>query len=180
MWFQGRERHEGELAEVRRRLPETHFFVPMWARPAVTSAGLLPAERTYYCDMVPPIFDCPDFSFDLTGEIPSVSTVTQMAIMVALYMGCSPVYLIGMDHSWLATPAGLEHFYAPMTPDELSRATSEPPRQTYRELLEYVTWVWDGHANLRSVAERAGRSVVNASEGGFLDVYERVDFESLF
>ena len=39
------------------------------------------------------------FQTDITKKIKSFNSVTVVALSIAYYMGCNPVYIVGMDHS---------------------------------------------------------------------------------
>jgi hypothetical protein len=111
-------------------------------------------------------------SIDLSRTIPGCQTTAHMAIVVALYLGCSPIYLIGLDHDWLAQPVVATHFYASSAEDDLSMFS-------YKQIMESMLRVWTTHEWIKDVASKLGVVIYNATDGGFLDVFERADYESI-
>jgi hypothetical protein len=118
---------------------------------------------------------------DLADVVPAVINVPLLAIMVAMYAGCSPIYLMGLDHDWMATGGRLGHFFAGPTienhPSE-TKANHAPPR--YRWLLETQLDLWRSYEALDAVARRTGTRILNATDGGFLDVFPRASYAELF
>ena len=87
-----------------------------------------------------------------------MQTVVQLAIMVAMYMGCSPIYLIGLDHDWLSQ-GGKDHFYS----DEADAGqTNGAGNWTYLTLMEAVTTMWKYYGTISRVAQAEGIKIVNS------------------
>lgn len=171
-----------EFEQMRSRLPETLFFAPLIARNTILKNTLLPERSTFYCSLNGNLADYKHFELDLTAPLPGVQTVSLLAIMVALYAGCDPVYLIGMDHDFLASPKTQTHF----SPDYESAAARAGADQylftswSYLNLTNAVAQMFRGYYNLHSVARSRGQHIFNATHGGFLDVFPRRDFAALF
>ena len=180
LWFEENALLEEEIASMRAVATTGDFFLPTWGKAAAEARGLFPHDRAFYCKFYDSMETAEGFEFDLTGPIPAVQSVSQFAILVALYMGCNPIYLIGMDHDWLSSPSvAITHFY---DPDENAPNTGDSVDhgQTYGQNLEAVAKLWRGYGNLRRVATDNGRQIINATDGGFLDVFERAPYDSLF
>lgn len=92
-------------------------------------------------------------------------TVTNAAIDIALYMGFKKIYLIGVDHNY----NGKRHFAE--TEDDRKR---KAPTQAHLDLTT------DGYKESAKNAARHNASIYNATRGGSLEVFPRVEFESLF
>jgi len=60
------------------------------------------AERDNYKDYIP------DFSFEATEGFHIGETVTHLNIQIALYLGCNPIYIIGMDGEY-KVPSSVVH-----------------------------------------------------------------------
>ena len=91
-------------------------------------------------------------------------------------MGFSKIYLIGVDHKYSieVTPdghikrnAGVEDYF-----DKKQNGCFANPPQTYRSTMAYQA--------ARKYADDHGIKIYNATRGGELEVFERVDFDSLF
>lgn len=123
----------------------------------------------------------PAFSKDPTRLLWIGGTVTYICMQLAYYMGFEEVILLGMDHSyakphdlivrgndWTSQSDDPNHFH----PDYFGVGYRWHDPRTERMEKAY--------AKARKVYERAGRRIVNASVGGKLEVFDRVDYGSLF
>ncbi len=177
------EKYESFLAEfeqIRKRLSTCSFFLPLSFWRTFTRHRLLPAERCFYSCLRGNMAFQKRFTVDLTRPVPGGQTVALFAILISLYMGCNPIYLVGMDHDFLATPKAPTHFSDAY---EASVAGSEVPRfstWTYLRLVQAVTRMFEGYVNIKRVADSRGQCILNATPGGFLDVFPRVQYECLF
>ncbi len=179
-YFNGSGVWNSEFAGLRRVASTSVFFVPLNARSVIQSQGWLPEDRTFYCAMYGNMARVKNFSYDLTQPIPGCQTVSLFSIMIALYMGCNPIYLVGMDHDFLATPSKPTHFYEGNDLPENSPEVDTFSTWSYDKLMAAVLDMWGGYRNLKRMAASQGQYIYNATAGGFLDVFPRVNFESLF
>jgi hypothetical protein len=171
IYFNGSDAARDDFREINSRVPSSTYFVPHKAREVIEREALLPLERTYYVALAGNLAHDPSWTPDFTLVQPDVRTVVQLAIMGAMFMGCSPVYLLGMDHDWLAHAGQHCTFY---TGDE-----AEKHDWKYGDLMEAVLIMWRGYESIRRVADASGVRIINATRGGFLDVFERADYEGL-
>jgi len=118
--------------------------------------------------------------YDITQKIPGVQSVPIMAIMIAMYMGCREIYILGveLDEIWCGE---YKHFYD----NEILRndlAVNEDGRliTPLTEMFRIYHNLWQQFGILRSIAEANNIEILNATQGGKLDVYRRVKFEDLF
>lgn len=123
----------------------------------------------------------PGFSLDLTQKAEVTGTVTYIALQVAYYMGFSEVYMIGYDHYYKVPPKeemvnGVQiiskiddenHFHK----DYFGKGKSWHDPKVFR--------MEEGYKKARAVFEEDGRKIYNATVGGHLEVFERVDYNSL-
>ena len=107
-------------------------------------------------------------------------SVSQLCIMAAMYMGCSQIYLLGLDHDWLSHKGENSHFYNGHGGLE-KNADFKPQLSdwSYKFLMECQLTLWRGYEKLKEMADLRGISIINATNGGFLDVFERVDYRTL-
>lgn len=125
--------------------------------------------------------DWPHFGKNAARELWCGGTVSYLALQLAYYMGFQEIYLVGFDHHyqvpkdlkkdgirWTSTSADPNHFH----PDYFGKGFRwHDPRTDKMEL---------GFKQARRAFEAAGRRVCNATVGGNLEVFERVDFAQLF
>jgi hypothetical protein len=173
--------------ELRQRVWNSTFFVPIYyhgpldTRGLIEREGILGSASVFYVALDQPHSRERSFEVDLTGFVHSVWNVVQLNILVALFMGCSPIVLLGLDHDWLASRSETNHFY---TKDILRWTLNRRPPQyqdrSYRALMERQLQLWHHYETLAMIAAQRGITIMNATAGGFLDVYPRVDFETLF
>ncbi len=169
------------FGNVRRKLKTTTCFVPVAGRPAIQKYGLLNGMKVQYVKFFGSLGEKGNVKdIDLTRPIPGVQTVAQMAIELALYMGCSPIYLLGFDHDWLAKRGPDRHFYQGKTLKNHPKAHGDLDKFSYKEDLEAALTLWEGYGNLLAIAKRQKISIINVTDGGYLDVFPRADYQKLF
>ena len=127
--------------------------------------------------------DFEKFDIDLTSLAPNPQSVSIMALEIALYMGFKTIYLIGTEHDCLVTKR-YTHFY------EYSESIVSQGNQyenAQGELggpfdleLESTYNLWRQYKKIKQIAERNGAKIYNATKGGILDIFERVEFDTLF
>lgn len=115
-----------------------------------------------------------EFSEDVSQGIIQGNTVTYVAMQLAYHMGFSRVALIGADHSFsaqgkpnseaVAAKVDADHF----DPNYFSGVKWNLPDLNGSER---------SYLRARQQFERAGRQLVNATEGGKLEVFERQSLE---
>ncbi len=179
LFFDGSDGSRAFFEGLTERVGESEFFVPVQGRAVVEDQHLLPPDRTRYLAIDAYLPGSTIDRIDLTQLIPSPPTVLQTSIMAAIYMGCSPIYLLGADHSWLADADKDAHFYEGKTLAQQKALSDSEHRSSYLATIRYAERVWQGHEAIRDAARRAGVVVLNATAGGFLDVYPRVRYESV-
>lgn len=150
---------EGRADELSNLSGTTKLF------PANLAYVLEPDDNTIYFDHRPRAShpDGYDFSFDADANTFIGGTVAFTCMQLAAYLGYQEIYLIGVDAddsspTDAALPGDRRVNEVDMRPDDLLAAYAEARRAT----------------------ESRGVSIVNASAGGKLEVFRRVDFEMLF
>jgi len=125
----------------------------------------------------------PEFSEDLVRGIHDAGTVTYVNLQLALYMGFKEIYLIGVDHNY--------HIEKTIqTQDEdilISDYEVDPnhfsPNYTpkgHKMAVPRVSIMESAYYKARKVAESQGVNIYDATKGGHLRVYQKVDYDSLF
>lgn len=115
------------------------------------------------------------FSEDITKQIYMKGSVTYTNFQLAMYMGYTQIYLLGMDNSYAYVMGkdgkkvkennmGTSHFYQDENPSHIY-AEKEAMDNAFLAAKEYA----DSH----------GVKIYNATRGGHLEVFERVDRKSV-
>jgi hypothetical protein len=165
------------FADLRGHVRQTTYLLPLSARKIVAEQGLVPGPSIHYASFQGAMDRCRTRRVDLSGHVPGVTSVAQFAIMSAIYMGCSPIYLMGLDHDWLARREQEGHFYPGKTIEGHPAAHGDLARIPYKHDLIDVLRLWEGYERLRIIANAHQCEILNATEGGFLDVFPRVRYE---
>ncbi|WP_319470282.1 6-hydroxymethylpterin diphosphokinase MptE-like protein [uncultured Pseudodesulfovibrio sp.] len=117
----------------------------------------------------------PKFSADADEVVYWGSTVTYLAMQLAYYMGCDPIYLIGVDFDYVVPD------YAD-GPDITSREADQnhfhpdyfgPGKRWHHPRLDLVE---KAYIESRRFIEGNGRRIYNAGVGGKLTIFERVNY----
>ena len=137
-------------------------------------------DKGYY-HSTSPYFSIPRFSCDANDKLYCGQSVTMINLQLAAYLGFSEVYLIGMDHSYVIPTD------ATVTGEEIL-SNSEDPNHFHPEYFgkgkkwhdPHIDRVERTYSYIKIVYESKGIVLKNATVGGSLEVFERVDYYSLF
>lgn len=115
---------------------------------------------------------------DLSKSIPRVQSVSVMCLMLAMYLGFRTIYLLGTDHDQFKT-GEYTYFYEPSVlrgKDPDVNADGKVVSKRYDE-FQALARLWRQYRTMREIAERHGLKIWNATAGGELDEFPRVDLE---
>ncbi len=106
-------------------------------------------------------------------------TVIYSAILLAVNKGFKKIYLLGCDHDYLYSKKRLEgnRFYSDK--DGIDDKIHLEAFDSERWYFEYYMR-WKQYRLMRDHLSKYGIEIINATEGGHLDVFPRVKYESLF
>ena len=156
----------------------TRLFMPTGGAATFASAALGPLIDLHFVhyDGARGI----DRPIDFTQGVPPFGqNVVIVALMLALYLGCDPIYLVGCDHDFMKTRREeyegmrVAHFY----PGSVNAASEHLSWDQWSAAMQRMVFEYE---QLRAYAARWGFHVFNATRGGALEVFPRVDYESLF
>ena len=178
-FFDGSEPSLKLLADVREQVKHSEFIAPYSAARDIVDQGWLDANRTRFIALAGNLRSARLRRVDLCRAVPNVMNCMQLSVMLALYAGCSEIYLLGADHDFLAHQGTHRHFYAGQTLAGHQVANDDYGRYRYLEMIRIVTDVWLGYGALRRYADGRGVKILNSTDGGFLDVFPRQRFEDV-
>lgn len=174
----------GEIAELQVALPETTFFFPVHYR----LRGVLPstANTYWYRQLVPHLADLPwsMFSGVATRGLYGVYTVTIAAMQLAVHLGFNPIYLIGCDTSYSVPLSVLRD---ESNPDALV-STSDDDMNHFDARYFGAGRKWHEphvdrmvlhYEHARAACDALGVEVYNATLGGELEVFPRINYRDL-
>lgn len=107
---------------------------------------------------------CYDFSEDISRVSYAGYTITYICMQIAVYMGFQEIYLLGVDCNY-SRGSRNNHFMKEDKPDHMNHNED-------KMLLAYQS--------AKQYADEHDIKIYNATRGGMLEVFERVDFDSLF
>lgn len=114
------------------------------------------------------------FSSDCAKQVYIGYTVTYAMLQLAVYMGFKTIYLLGMDHQY--------------SREIINGEVVETDVKNYSDLLQedqVIAFNLNDQTTLayhaaKKYADAHGIKIYNATRGGKLELFERVDFDSIF
>ena len=105
-------------------------------------------------------------------------TVAFGAIMLAAYMGCNEIYLLGCDYNYMRdlTGAKNQHFYPDSKTIQGRENISEKGLESF---FESSYWLWKRYRLVSEALRKRGVNIYNSSPDSSLDMFPKVSFESL-
>lgn len=117
----------------------------------------------------------PKFSHDCSEIVYAMGTVTYILFQLAVYMGFRELYIIGCDN----------RYHREIKADGTIITHNEVPNQYAGKEVNTKeagnTWEMNiAYDAAKKYADEHGIKIYNATRGGYLETFERVDFDSLF
>lgn len=120
----------------------------------------------------------PKFAGDVSGRVWEGATVTYVALQLAFHMGFQKAILIGVDHNF--TTQGPANATVVSEGDDPNHFNPGYFGKGFRWQLPDLDTSERAYRMALEAYRRAGRQVVDATVGGKLQVFPKVDYESLF
>ncbi len=136
---------------------------------------LQPDEEMYFLHTS---YTGPKFARDITKRLWEGATVTNVALQVAYYLGFSQAILIGVDHSF--TTKGKPNTTVVSEGDDPNHFHPAYFGKGFRWQLPDLDTSEVGYHMARQAYEQDGRQVLDATVGGQLTVFPKVDYQALF
>ncbi len=149
-------------------------FLAWRARRFFNASSALPSLPTFLYTT----YDGPKFARDARGRIWEGATVTNVALQLAYHMGFQQVILIGVDHSYASK--GKANQTVVSEGDDPNHFSAGYFGKGFRWQLPDLDMSEVGYHMARDAYERDGRQVLDATIGGKLTVFPKVDYDSLF
>jgi hypothetical protein len=158
------------------RIKSTYLLPLMNGRSFIEKNNLLTNGDKYYF-----LTYGDDGSGDFSKKIRGFQSVATFALANAVNMGCSPIYLIGYDHDFLANRGIAQHFYqGAIIKDHWSNTLRLDQFSSYYAEMKSVMRLWDDYYFIKKLADSRGIKIYNATENSYLDIFDRVNFDDIF
>ena len=116
-------------------------------------------------------------SIDLCDTIPGFRVTPMLSIMVAMYMGCNPIIVVGCDTDYYAKYFNGEFEEKHLFEEEDS--TSVMATWSTAEVARDLLLQYESYSKLNRIALRQGIQILDATHEGRLDTFRKVRYESL-
>ncbi|MCC6298415.1 MAG: DUF115 domain-containing protein [Anaerolineales bacterium] len=120
----------------------------------------------------------PKFATDARGRVWEGATVTNLALQLAFHMGIEKAILIGVDHNF--ADKGEANKTVVSQGDDPNHFMPNYFGKGVKWQLPDLDTSEIGYALARDAYRKAGREVVDATVGGKLTIFPKVEYESLF
>lgn len=146
-------------------------FIPVTFREIFSNADInffILKEKDFYPKAAP-------FSFDVAKFIAQGYTVTYGAIQLAMYMGFNEIYLLGIDHNYnVYQDAKGNIIRKENAKDNYSKGMKE---MNNKGNLPRVAETTIAYQTAEDMSKKKGVKIYNATRGGKLEVFERVNLD---
>jgi hypothetical protein len=134
-----------------------------------------PAENLHYLYTS---YDLPRFNGNAAGRLWEGATVTFVAMQLAYHMGFKQVILIGVDHNF--TTQGKPNTTITSNGDDPNHFNPSYFGKGFRWQLPDLDTSEIAYSMAREAYAKNGREILDATVGGKLTLFPKVDYESLF
>ena len=116
----------------------------------------------------------PGFSADITeGIFWGYSVIYDIALQFAAYMGAAEIYLIGVDHNHVGNVTDERNHF-------IENYFEEDEKEIYKNVVADFEAMTLAYEKAEKYSRENGFRIYNATRGGKLEVFERVNFDDLF
>jgi hypothetical protein len=174
-----KEVYKGWYKEMDDDIGDAEIFLNAKDEPFIRENKLFPNRKVNYLYLGMDWDEGRRALIDITRKAPWVQSVPVMCLMIAMYMGFKNIYLLGVELDSFKT-GDYKHFYGSKGVYE-DTAVDGNGKLIHPLLEEFKINVklWTQFRILKNIAQANGISIFNATEGGALDEFERVELSAL-
>lgn len=121
----------------------------------------------------------PRFSVDLSRRAYWGGTVSYLNLQLAAHLGCTEVVLLGFDHSYVVPEDEIEDHVIRSTSADVNHIHPDYFGPGYRWHDPNVARMEVAYRHARAELEQRGVRVLNATEGGQLEVFDRIELAAV-
>lgn len=172
---------ETYLKDLKKSVGKSQYFFSVREKEIIDRIQVFdPEEIHYYCyGKASSLYE----EVDLCRGIMPVHSVPVICLQLAIYMGFKEVYLLGTEHDFLTTKK-YAYFYdrkQAVTGDtDITIDADSNLVMRFSDALADAYALWENYKVVKRIAEKNDIRIYNATVGGALDLFPRVDFNSLF
>lgn len=177
-FFNGSKETHEFYESLTKRIHSSTFFLPLYRGfDAMSRYGYLSNMDKYYVASL----GYNRLENDLTGIVQGYGSVSAFSLGLAIYMGCSPIYLLGFDHDYLANRGKDRHFYEGGTISGHHLVNVEmSERIPYDDEMRANLGLWANYRSLKAIAKNKNIDIFNCTAGGYLDVFPRFEYGGIW
>ena len=162
------------LKEMEEKTLDAEMFFHIGDRELIESNGLFRNRKIHwneYCKWNE------DFKTEIDLScVPEIGSVSEFAITVALYLGFEKIYLLGFDHDWFN--GIFVYFFDEKTQHLLQPDKSKVPFMDAEHQMRRHANIFRKYKYLYNIKKNIYNA--NANPNHYLDVFPKVDYDSLF
>lgn len=117
------------------------------------------------------------FSTDVSREVIGHSTVSYVAIQLAIYMGFKEIYLLGIDHNFYKMTDKNNKI---IVNNQVDKNHFGKTKESNKNLVFDSFGAEMDYISAKNYADKHDIKIFNATRGGRLEIFPRIDFDSLF
>lgn len=137
------------------------------------------SRNTVFINFVRDYRPFPQFTSDFQNIVYWGGTVSVLNLQLAYYLGCSEIYLIGFDHNY-QVPDDVKDYVITSQGDDVNHIHPDYFGKGYRWHDPNLERMEQSYSEARRFLDARGIPVRNATVGGHLEVFERIDYPTLF
>lgn len=175
--------HEAEM-----KIISDEIFTHCGDKNLINTNQLFNKHQVNYIAPYAGINDIHKIGIDLTQSIFGYYVISELAIQIALFMGFKEIYLLGLDHTWLKEVINnrkFDHQFYPLNTGILGKKNLSEfnikvqSGITFQKLITMYSGFHNGYNALKEYGETKGIKIYNATKGGMLEIFERIELEEV-
>lgn len=170
------------LQEIGNHGGDPQFFFNISEKRLVDQCGSFKRKRINYMYLDALESDYYD-EIDITNKMMCGQSITIDCIQLAIYMGFQFIYLVGIEHSEIITRQ-YDYFYdrgISIIKDKDTYASDNGKiTEKFSTQLYTRNRLWRQYESLKKIVNARNIKIYNATKGGILDIFDRIDYDLLF
>ncbi|MCI5114376.1 MAG: DUF115 domain-containing protein [Candidatus Electrothrix sp. AW1] len=156
---------------------ETIMFMHIGDKVHVEQHNVFKNKKIYWVNYIPWFRE--DINEIELDRIPSIQSVSEAALSVALYLGFEKIFMLGFDHTWYEKH---ENYF---DPNALKKLFKKYPREIWQECKVDSEHQMRRHAKMFKKYKKLYHMKqnifnANANENTYVDTFPKVKYEDLF